>query len=104
MNHPFRIRGAAPDKRKGLMTKFERHGAHGEMRLKRNWTESSSGACEAFDDLDLESSEDGMHVILIKSQGEKDATMETGSTLRERRIAITVPDLVRLIEEHGQAL
>ena len=86
------------------MTKFEVHGAEGEMRLKRNWQENSSGHCEAFDDLDLESSPDGMHIVLLKSQGEKKAGSDDGATLRESRIRIAVPDLVRLIEEHGQKI
>ena len=86
------------------MTKFEVHGAEGEMRLKRNWQENSSGHCESFDDLDLESSPDGTHLILLKSQGEKDSGAKDGSTLRESRIQIAVADLVRLIEEHGRVI
>lgn len=86
------------------MTKFEIHGVDGEMRLRRNWQENSSGACEAFDDLDLAPSLDRKHVILLKSQGEKDATAEGGARICEKRFEIAVPDLVRLIEEHGRAL
>ena len=86
------------------MTKFEVHGAAGEMRLQRNWQEDSSGACQSFDDLDLGSSPDGTHVVLLKSQGEKNAGTEAGTTLRESKIRIAVPDLVRLIEEHGQPI
>ncbi len=86
------------------MTKFEVHGVEGEMRLRRNWQENSSGACEAFDDLDLAPSHDGTHVILLKSQGEKDPADEGGANICEKRFAIAVPDLVRLIEEHGRAL
>lgn len=86
------------------MTKLEVHGAEGEMRLRRNWRETSTGACEAFDDLDLASSEDGTSVILLKSQGERDANAKDGANVRESRIQITVPELVSLIERHGREL
>jgi len=86
------------------MTKLEVHGADGEMRLRRNWQENSRGDCEAFDDLDLASSRDGTHVILLKSQGEKSGNAKDGACTRESRIEIAVPELVRLIEEHGRVL
>jgi len=86
------------------MTKLEIHGAEGEIRLRRNWRESSTGACEAFDDLDLASSEDGTSVILFKSQGERDPTAKDGANVRESRIQITVPELVSLIEQHGREI
>ncbi len=86
------------------MSKLEEHGAEGEMRLRRNWRETSTGACVAFDDLDLESSADGTHVILLKSEGEKDATAKDGANVRESRIEIAVQDLVRLIEQHGRVV
>jgi hypothetical protein len=56
----------------------------------------------AFDDLDLASSSDGTHVILLKSQGEKDDTAAAGARVEESRISIAVTDLVRLIVTHGQ--
>ncbi len=84
------------------MTKLEQHGAEGEMRLRRNWRETSTGDCVAFDDLDLACSPDGTQVILLKSQGERDATATDGARVEESRIAIAVTDLVRLIEAHGQ--
>lgn len=86
------------------MTKLEEHGAQGEMRLRRNWRETSTGACVAFDDLDLASSEDGRHVILLKSEGEKAAGAADGAIVRESRIEIAVQDLVRLIEQHGRVV
>jgi hypothetical protein len=83
------------------MANSEHHGVKGDMWLKRSWTESSSGHVETYDDLKLESTEDGKNVILVKTYGSKNFLKIAGSTLKEERYQISADDLANLIKNNG---
>ena len=82
------------------MASHEHHGSQGQMYLKHDWEETSSGHVEHLYDIKLEASPDGEGVYLVKIEEEKHFIRSSDSTSSETRTYISVKDLVLLIERH----
>lgn len=86
------------------MGQREQHGVKGILYLQRDWEESSSTHLEHYNDLYLESAEKATGVVLVFAHGKKNFIKISDSDYVEKRLFISVKDLVDLIRERGKEI